>query len=224
MARCQRTYFPLSGLGPVWECVHCPEQERYERVRDERVRAFAEQAHVGAIAEFGSPNDSHWPMHLILGLRPECFHAPGQGYLLYVQRGSDALQLRLQLAHEIFHRVCSGGIVFDWTHEMLACHFAVRLLRAGGLTSYADEQERAYRAEADHLPLAAMLRCDLRRIYPPGLYGRAFVTGQELIDAVGWREVRALARHEGLDEWRASLPRSLQERLRALTGIKELPG
>jgi hypothetical protein len=166
--------------------------------------------------------EATWPTLLVLGLRPECVReADEKRYDLYLQRGSDPWQLRLQIGHEMFHRVCSQGRVFHWTHEMFACLVSVRLLRRFGLSDYAERREREWEVEADLLSVAALQGTDLWTAtpYPPGFYGRAYVTGARLVEAVGWRHLCPLAARARtvttselgaatpvLDAWLATLP------------------
>jgi hypothetical protein len=131
------------------------------------------------------------------GLRPECVYEPtDRRYEIYLATGSDPWQARLQMGHEIFHRVAGEGNVFHWTHEMLACLFSVRLLKRSGLTEYAEQITAQYVAEAEQCPMSTLLNADPWRdaAYPAGYYGRAFVTGLALQGAVGYAALCRLAR------------------------------
>jgi hypothetical protein len=160
-------------------------------------------------ADFGKPEDASVPTVVLWGLTPECVFEPQERqYNLYLQQGSDGYQARLQIGHEIFHRVCSRGRIFHWTHEMLACMFSVRLLRQSGANDYADQTEREYAAQAVLCSFEQMLSADLcRPPYPPGLYGRAFVTGMDWQERYGWTalcrlpEFRDPARLPDLPAW-----------------------
>jgi hypothetical protein len=232
MPRCQRTFRALGG-GAVapgsgvrsWICTHCPDAEVYETVRDADLLHYADLARSWCAAQFGAPPDAARPAILLLGLRPECVFEPGERrYDLYLQRGSDPWQLRLQIGHEMFHRVCSRGRIFHWTHEMLACLVSVRLLRRLGMDEYAERRESEWREEARLLPLPDMLAADLWTlgVYPPGYYGRAFVTGEAVVAAAGWEATRRLARSvlpggltPDVEGWIARLPPEAAARVRA---------
>jgi hypothetical protein len=219
--RCQRTFRSLRRYASPsetganrWVCPFCPEAEVYEAVTDADLSAYAASAEAACIADFGKPSDPTYPVVLISGLYPECVReTDDRRYDIYLQRDAAPEALRLQIGHETFHRVCSQGRVFHWTHEMLACLLSVRLLRQNGFTEYADRMERQYAQQADLLSVAAMRGADLSASpYPPGLYGRAFVTGQRLETAVGWpalcRLARTLDRAGGPDlpRWLGRLP------------------
>jgi hypothetical protein len=203
MPRCQRTFRRLGpgetlpGSGAArWTCPFCPDAEVYASVRDTDLLHYAHLAEASCRADFGDPSDAGRPTLLLFGLRPECVREPDdRRYDLYLQRDSDPYQLRLQIGHEMFHRVCSQGRVFHWTHEMLACLVSVRLLRRHGMEDYAAQIEREYETQAERLSLTEMMRADLTAPpYPEGLYGRAYVTGRSLADAVGWPALCLLGR------------------------------
>lgn len=224
MPRCQRTFRRLGegetmpGTGVrQWTCRHCANGETYAAVRDEDLNAYARLAYDECVRWFGEPNDARWPTILVCGLRPECVREIDERrYDLYLAHGSDPWQLRLQIGHETFHRVCSQGRVFHWTHEMFACLVSLRLLRGCGLADYADDREAEWRAEAQAFSFVDLCGLDLWSAgpdYPPGFYGRAFVTGERLLAAVGWRRLCLLARSlnrgdatPDLDAWLARLP------------------
>ncbi len=200
MPRCQRTFQRLrdaSQGGGQWICPYCPDAETYEIVYDADLLQYARLAEAAAIQEFGRPGDASRNTFLLRGLRPECVFEPvDRRYDVYLQRGSDALQLRLQIGHEVFHRVCSQGGVFHWTHEMLACLFSVRLLRQQGFEEYAAQTAREYREESKVCSLQTFLSADLWKMscYPSGFYGRSYVTGSALKSVIGWPALCRLAR------------------------------
>lgn len=220
--RCQRTFRRLSGDSTWrWTCPFCPDAEGYEAVADAGLLAYANAAQAFCERQFGPPPDAARPTTLLLGARPECVLEEGdRRYVVYLQAGSDEHQLRLQIGHEMFHRVCSRGRVFDWTHEMLACVVSVRLLRRHGLSDYAHRTETLYRHEAAQLSLLALRSVDLwtTSTYPAGFYGRAYVTGAALAGAVGWDWLRTLPGSAApaapvMDAWLAGLP--ADQRVRA---------
>ena len=140
MPRCQRTFRRLSerrpatgGGGVCWICPHCPDHEVYATVQEADLLDWACRAEREGGRDFAVAPDAARPTLLLRGLHPECVYEPAdRRYEIYLKDGSDPWQLRLQIAHEMFHRLCSRGRIFHWTHEMLACLFAVRLLGRHG--------------------------------------------------------------------------------------------
>lgn len=204
MPRCQRTFRYLgegvvtvgAGVG-VWVCPHCPDRETYSTVRDADLLAYGTFAQNACVADFGAPADPKRPSVLLRGIRPECVYEPTERhYDIYLAAHSDPWQARLQMGHEIFHRVAGEGRVFHWTHEMLACLFSVRLLRRSGFAEYANQITAQYVAEAEACPLSLLLAADPWREaeYPAGYYGRAFVIGTALKGAAGYGTLCRLAR------------------------------
>lgn len=231
MPRCQRTFRRLTqgrtqagtGVGR-WVCGHCADAELYETVRDPDLLDYGELASTYCVRHFGSPHDRERPTLFVLGLRPECVREPAdRRYDVYLQRDSDPCQLRLQIGHEVFHRVCSQGAIFHWTHEMLACLVSLRLLKRYGMGEYAARREQEWLGEAAQLEPAQMLQVDLWQTpcYPPGFYGRAYATGLALVQAVGWGHLCSLARclspqgAPDLDRWVAGLSPDVAPNVRA---------
>jgi hypothetical protein len=227
--RCQRTFRALGppGSDTIWTCPHCPDAETYEVVRDPDLLAFAADARHAVDRGFGPPrHDRGFGERLVLGLHPECVREQrGRRYDLYLARGSGPSQLRLQIGEEMFHRVCSEGRVFHWTHEMLACLFTLSLLREHGLGGYADRVEHDWRRDAVRMPPETLAALDLWAAagpYPPGLYGRAFVVGDAFRRAVGWDALRPLARSLGpngqpdVAAWLGTLAPSEREHARSI--------
>ena len=233
MPRCQRTFqrFPAAAQGDErWVCPFCLEAEVYEAVRDTDLLQYARLAETAATQEFGRPGDASRGVCLFQGLRPECVFEPGdRRYDIYLQQGSDALQLRLQIGHEIFHRVCSQGGIFHWTHEMLACLFSVRLLRQQGFEEYAAQTAREYENEAAHCSPETFFGADLWKLspYPPGFYGRAYVTGAALKSVVGWPALCRLARFRvqqngpDVNGWLAVLPGDKKSKAACILNVQE---
>jgi hypothetical protein len=231
MPRCQRTFRRLGpgettpGSGDArWVCTFCEEQETYATVRDPDLLHYACLAEATCHRDFGKPADHQRPTLLLWGLRPECVLEPQERrYEIYLQYGSDPYQLRLQIGHEVFHRTCSQGRIFHWTHEMLACLVSVRLLRRNGWSEYAALMEEQYAGQAEQVTFAEMATADLSRTpYPAGLYGRAYVTGAALGEWVGWNSLCRLARclDQGgapdLGAWQARLPPAEAQRVATL--------
>jgi len=236
MPRCQRTFKSL-GEGVVtpggggarrWTCPYCPDSEVYETVTDTDLLSYAALALSACERDFGPPHDRSRTALLLLGLRPECVLEPAdRRYDLYLQSGSDPFQLRLQIGHEMFHRVCSRGRIFHWTHEMLACLCAVRLLRRCGAEEYAEETVRRYGNAAHELTVTEMMTLDLwaAPAHSAGFYGRAFVTGVELEQAVGWPALCRLARcldstgAPDISTWLSLLPANARSDCQRILGI-----
>jgi hypothetical protein len=155
--------------------------------------------------------DDGIPTVIWFGEHPECvFEAPLDAFHIYLARTSNPRQIMFSGAHEAFHRVCSRNTL-HWAHEMLAVHFSLRFL---------DLKGEARHAQINRVDLIEQSnRCSLQQLllqtsvpYASGTYGRAYVVGQELIDAIGWDLLKplALARDEAgqpdVDAWLAGLP------------------
>jgi hypothetical protein len=225
--RCQRTFRRIRAedaltkeeRGLLWVCPYCPEQETYEAITAHDLLQYAQQAERQLHADFGTPDDSHRSFRLFLGLRPECVLEPDEeSYAIYLQHGSDPYQMRLQIGHEMFHRVCSQGNVFHWTHEMLACLVSVRLLNSFGIAEYAVQTDKEYQRQSQFCSLAEMLTADLTApVYPTGLYGRAYVTGKVLQEIVGWSTLCLLVRNvhnnriPDIHQWLKQLPEAQRQ-------------
>lgn len=235
MPRCQNTFRSLGsgttapgvGVG-VWVCPYCENREVYSTVRDPALLSYADTARSVAVRDFSAPSDPATPTLLLFGTRPECVYEPAsKSYDIYLATGSDPWQSRLQIGHELFHRVAGEGRVFHWTHEMLACLFAVRLLRRTGFGDYGARIAAQYALEADTCPPALFFGTDpwSDAAYPPGYYGRAFMTGITLQDDVGYPALCRLARtmnRAGVPDvarWRDALPATAQ----ATTSVQSLP-
>lgn len=207
MPRCQRTLRLLEGTtgATSWVCPFCTDGERYALVTDADLLGYQAFAYAAAVRDFGCPADARLPLRLIAGLAPECVRTPPpRGYDLYLSHDADPLQHRLQIGHEMFHRVCSQGQIFHWAHEMMACVFSVRLLRASGYDNYATQMDTLYYLQAEQLSLEGMLTADVTvPPYPPGLYGRAYATGIALTNRIGWE---ALCRHVAPDKQGQAIP------------------
>jgi len=112
---------------------------------------------------------------------------------IFVEQGSDWWQTRYQIAHEVFHGFFTRPQRFHWTHEMFAVEAALAAMRRIGEDDYVASVEWRLTGEAESLPLERMLTTPIGPSqYPEGLYGRAFVTGRALIDAIGWRSLKGL--------------------------------
>jgi hypothetical protein len=154
----------------------------------------------------------------------------GAGAAILVARaGADWWRIRYQIAHEVFHWVC-GPRVFHWTHEMLAVETALRAMRELGEDDYARRNIDALVAEADCLSLATMLTTPVVPGPLPGLYGRAWVTGACLVEAVGWERLKLLAGsfdangNPDVASWLRALPDPARSRAEAVLGSPTPPG
>lgn len=120
--------------------------------------------------------------------------ADGVPRIFVARDGADWWRIRYQLAHEVFHWLCTPPDVFHWVHEALAVEVAVRAMEEIGETDYADRERARLAAQAAELSLDEMLAVELgRAAYPVGLYGRAWLTIDELIGVAGWDAVKLLA-------------------------------
>lgn len=199
MPRCQRTFRRLDSRGAdrsgSWVCPICKEQETYQKIYAPDLRQYAAAAEASCRDFFQIPEDGR-RADLYLGLFPECVFEPeGRRYDIYLQHDSDSYQLRLQIGHEIFHRVCSQGTIYHWTHEMFACLFSVWFLGEAGFVEYKEQMDQRYILEAADMSLPALTGVNFSVApYPRGAYGRAYVTGKTLDAIVGREKLAQLVR------------------------------
>lgn len=215
MPRCQNTFrylAPVAAAGGVYVCAHCDSGEIYRAVSEPDLLAFAGFALRTAAADFGEPADHRTPFLIWRGVRPECVYEPAdRRYDLYLAADPDPWQARLQIGHEMFHRVAGGARVFHWTHEMLACLFSVRLLRLCGFAEYAARTEAYFAEEGGALTQARFVGADPCASHDTAYYGRAFLTGRALQGAAGYAALCRLARtispagQPDVNGWLASL-------------------
>jgi hypothetical protein len=76
---------------------------------------------------------------------------------------------------------------------------AVRAMEELGEHGYARTVMDELTAEAERLSVGAMLTTSLVDRSLDGLYGRAWVTGRQLVDVVGWERLKPLAASFGPD-------------------------
>jgi hypothetical protein len=163
---------------------------------DDDVRAFLAEQSARVAKEFGKELSGRELPLLEWGDQPELrfLTADGRPRLFLSRDAPDWWRIRYQIAHEVFHWLCSPPQTFHWTHELLAVETAVRAMEEIGEHGYAEKVTATLTAEAARLPLARMLTTRLDEgYYPDGLYGRAWTTGRQLIAAVGWETVKLLA-------------------------------
>jgi hypothetical protein len=129
------------------------------------------------------------------GANPEyrALTADGMPRIFVAREGADWWRIRYQIAHEVFHWLCTPPRTFHWTHEMLAVEIALRAMRGIGEHDYAQRAMNGLVEESGQSSLATILTTPVTPGEPPGLYGRAWVTGRSLIEAVGWERVKLLA-------------------------------
>jgi hypothetical protein len=193
---------------------------------DRDATAFLDERSRRTAAEFGLDLGDDAIPQLEWGQRPEfrTAAADGRPTILVAREDADWWRIRYQIAHEVFHWLCTPPGVFHWTHELLAVETAVRAMEELGEHDYVERTTASLAEEAERLTLEAMLTTSFREVYPDGLYGRAWVTGRELISAVGWEALKPLAR--SFDEsgapsvfgWMRSLDEQAQEAVQAILG------
>jgi hypothetical protein len=121
---------------------------------------------------------------------------PWAGRIVLRQESVDAdrrLQLLYNAAHEAQHYACiaaaTGGT--PWIHEMLAEVFAVAVM--GALNpEYARAEAETRRRDSVGLSFGDMSERRWTMGTPSEMYGRAFVTGEQLQALVGWAELTKL--------------------------------
>src|SRR6266566_5292761 len=182
----------------IWACPGapfspgCPGGEIYAEVTKGRLRErclFAEALKRCSI-EFGRSASS--PPRLWLGVRAQAIRNFDGSIDIYLVTQSNDDQFRFQCAQEVFHAV-GGPEVIHWTHELLSIHFALQHLRAAGYGSYAAIVEGQLRSAASVISTSELLGWQGWPDYPPAdVYGRAFVLGEQLIEATSWDDVKQL--------------------------------
>lgn len=230
MVQCQRTRrFITTSLpdGRTWVCPYCTNGEAYRMSLPNEQSAAAFAGAVNACrAEFGVVDDGI-PTLVFMGEYGETVFIAGLGrFHIYLSRDNNPNQTRYQAAHEAFHRVCTPPNAFSWAHEMLAVHFALRFLDHGsvGLRAYAELTRVTLRREANFCSRQQMLALGTPP-YPTGLYGRAFVVGEELVAALGWDQLKSLALargtggEPGVDAWLTGLSGEEESLARRILGI-----
>jgi hypothetical protein len=191
---------------------------------DEEVKAFLAQRLHRTAREFGKkPAD---PPLLEWGDRADfrAFTAEERPTIFVQREGADWWRIRSQVAHQVFHLLCTPPHTFHWTHEFFAVETAVRAMASIGELDDARRQMRRLREQADAMSLDAMLVTPLTVPYPPGLFGRAWLTGRELTSAVGWVSMKSLADCFGGDGkpdfagWLHGFPDEPRRKLEAILG------
>jgi hypothetical protein len=213
--QCQRTrqYIPMSREDLTAICPWCEEHETYQRLDSEHeawhhVKLATRVCRV----EFGVPADGLDAV-VWLGDYPETvFEKHLDRYNIYLDRGSDRWQYMYSGSHEAFHRVCSERKnASHWVDEMFAVMFSLLYLERIGEVDHADKNRIGLIEQASLISRQEMLGV-VGNPLPEGLYGRAYLVGEELRQAVGWAALKSLAVTRASDgtadveEWLDSLP------------------
>jgi hypothetical protein len=225
--QCQITHRYLGDgcrrAGGIWICRYCPEGETYQRAElfDPELCDLVDHAIERARAIFEKPDDD-LETRIWLGDHPETVYEEAEGAVhIYLGRDSNWLQYAYSGAHEAFHRACSPcNGTRSWADEMLAVMFSLRYLHEVGLVDHAQVNEVGLRQKATQCTLEQAM--NHRGRYPDGFYGRVFLVGEALIEAVGWDALGRLAAYydaDGIPEvptWIDSLPATAQAHVKAI--------
>jgi len=213
--QCQQTrrYIPMNRGDMMVSCPWCEEHETYQRLGPEHeawhhVRLATQICRV----EFEVPTDGLDAV-VWLGNSPETvFEKHLNRYNIYLDRRSDRWQYMYSGSHEAFHRVCSEGKnAPHWVDEMFAVRFSLLYLERIGEASHAARNRTGLVEQASLISRSEMLKV-VSGPLPDGLYGRAYLVGEELQQLVGWPALKSLAVTRALDStpdieaWLDSLP------------------
>lgn len=155
------------------------------------------------------------------------------GCLIYIASPEHFSCARYELAHEATHETLShGATTLHWVQEMFAEYIALKAVHeleksaperfAGQYEAYAQNREDQHRRNASRLPLRTLRQADLAVEYPDCTYARAFVTAEELVDAIGWDALSPLgamfdaAHKHDIGAWLASLDPEPREAARLI--------
>jgi hypothetical protein len=194
--QCQQTrrYIPMNGGQLTATCPWCEEGETYHRLGPEHeawhhVRLATQICR----AEFGVRPDGRDAV-VWLGDHPETvFEKHLDRYNIYLGRRSDRWQGMYSGSHEAFHRVCSKGKnKSHWVDEMFAVMFSLLYLDHIGEAAHADRNRAHLLEQASLVSRSEMLEV-ISGSLPDGLYGRAYLLGEELRDLIGWPALKSLA-------------------------------
>jgi hypothetical protein len=191
---------------------------------DEEVMAFLAERARKTAGEFGKDYRELPLLEWGDSIQYQAITPDGRPRILVVRDGTDWWRIRYQIAHEVFHWLCSPPQTFHWTHEMLAVETAVRAMDEIGEHEYAQRARDLLTEQAPLLSVEEMLATPLAQGYPAGLYGRAWVTGRQLTEAVGWERVKQLASSFGADgkvdllAWVRSVPGAERPLIEAVLG------
>ena len=161
---------------------------------DDEVMAFLAERGRRTAEEFGKQYCEPPLLEWGETIQYQAITGDGRPRIIVARELTDWWRIRYQIAHEVFHWLCTPPRTFHWAHEMLAVEMALRAMDEVGERDYVQRSIDQLVEEAELLSVGGMLVTPFAAGgYPPGLYGRAFVTGRELTDAVGWERVKLIA-------------------------------
>lgn len=213
--QCQRTrqFMPMNGEAVMVTCPWCDEHETYQRIDSEHEawRHVELATHICRM-EFGVPDDGVDAV-VWLGESPETvFEKHLNRYNIYLGRRSDRWQHMYSGSHETFHRVCSERMNSShWVDEMFAVMFSLLYLERIGEIDHAHRNRIDLAEEASLISRKGMLEV-VSGSLPDGLYGQAYLVGEELQQALGWDVLKSLAVTRApdgtpdIEGWLGSLP------------------
>lgn len=194
-------------------CPWCEDGEAYRRVGPEHEAwNHVNRATQICRAEFGVLADGLDAV-VWLGDCPETvFEKHLNRFNIYLDRRSDRWQYMYSGSHEAFHRVCSEGKnASHWVDEMFAVMFSLLYLEHIGEVGHADRNRSGLLEQASLVSRKEMLGV-VGGPLPDGLYGRAYLVGEELRKVLGWAALKSLAVTRipdgtpDLEGWLGSLP------------------
>ncbi|HET9676011.1 MAG TPA: hypothetical protein VFP21_00740 [Solirubrobacterales bacterium] len=194
--QCQQTrqFIPMNPEDLTVMCPWCEEHETYQRLDTEHEawRHVELATHICRV-EFGVPADGV-DVVVWLGESPETvFEKHLDRFNIYLGRGSDRWQYMYSGSHEAFHRVCSHGKnASHWVDEMFAVMFSLLYLERIGEVDHADRNRIGLVEQASLISREEMLNV-VSGSLPDGLYGRAYLVGEELRRILGWAALKSLA-------------------------------
>lgn len=215
MPQCQRTGMILDDRFrlnerclrcPGWKSSPCIGGETYCDISSEvwaevPVRLAMDDAH----QEFGRTS---WGVRLWDGLYPQTIREREATEVdVYLHADArDAERLAFQASHEVVHVICNPGTI-HWTHEVVATLFSMDHLVRSGFSAYRERSESYLQREVLLLSTEQLMAWTPERRNAPGVHGRAYVVGRQLVEIVGWSAVRDLSLYPRLsvDEWVDSL-------------------
>lgn len=189
----------------------------------------ADAAYAYYTSLFGLPKDNSWSYEIVAAPTAVMARDPFRRMYILTFRCND-LSREAQLAsvaHEMYHRVTSRGRTglhrYVWVDEMLASLVTHKFLCLYGLEEYAEAKSKLCYAYPTRLDMKTLKRVrrkftmlGLVSAYPPGFGPTMAVLGTTLEGLVGWKEICSLIHFRTWPEWLATLPPSVQIRVRDL--------